>query len=841
LTLVAGPAPVRSFPLNRASTIVGRDPGCNIVLSINRVSRRHARIECRDGGYIVEDLGSTAGTLLNGRPLKGPALLRDGDRIDIATYVLAFDGPVAPPQVEQALPITILGQRDTTGTAERALVAVRPEEKLAALLEVTRSLVGALDLGDVLEKVLEAMLRLFPQAERGLVLLEDEPHGGLALAALRVRRGEAAGPTMSRAIIDHVIGQGKAILCQDVTVDDRFGNSRSVDEALIRTLMCVPLRDLESRPAGILQLDASDPLACFTHEDLDVLAAVAGPVGLAVDNARLLGRARREQRRLEMVAEVGVELASSLDIAETMRAVARLVVPYLADLCLVDLLAEDGSLRRVAAAQADPALQPLADDLRLRQPLGLGSHDPAKEALRTGRVVESLGFDETLHQMTTVVADQIALTRGFDPSHILCLPLVASGRTLGVLTLAVTGARRPPGPADRRTAEELARRVASAAENSRLYREVREAGLAKDRFLAVLSHELRTPLTPVLLAVSAILDGDAPSDRPTLEMVRRNVELETRLIDDLLDVARIGRGSLRIDLEILDAHEAIRRAVEICRETTAGLSVVLDLSPGACHVRADPARLLQVLWNLIHNAAKFTPASGTLTIGTSVEPVSRMNSSGVLIVEFRDTGEGFEPDQSERIFRPFEQGTHGLRGRQEGLGLGLAISRSIAEAHGGRLTASSPGPDGGSTFRLSLPTVAAPKTAVTRPEPLPPADVIGQGLKVLLVEDNRDTLRYLATVLRLRGCEVAEAATLAEARTAAAEGFGLLLSDIELPDGTGLDLIRELGGARVAAIAMSGYGSVEDVEMSRAAGFVEHLTKPVVLRTLEAAIRRVTR
>ena len=263
--------------------------------------------------------------------------------------------------------------------------------------------------------------------------------------------------------------------------------------------------------------------------------------------------------------------------------------------------------------------------------------------------------------------------------------------------------------------------------------EAESANRAKDRFLAVLSHELRTPLTPVLIAASSLLEqGDHsldPSVRSVLEMVQRNVELESRLIDDLLDVSRIARGRLVLDLETVDVHRAIRDCVEICRDVTlvAGLEVVLDLAARDHHVTGDHARLMQVVWNLVRNAARFTPAGGTLTIRTSNTPGpgdERGTGPGgpclsqSLVVEFADTGIGIDHAIHDRIFDPFYQGDADLRQRSEGLGLGLAISRSIAEAHGGRLSVKSPGLEQGSTFRLELGTV--PADATTSPEPIRP-------------------------------------------------------------------------------------------------------------------------
>jgi PAS domain S-box-containing protein len=383
------------------------------------------------------------------------------------------------------------------------------------------------------------------------------------------------------------------------------------------------------------------------------------------------------------------------------------------------------------------------------------------------------------------------------------------------------------------------------------------ASRAKDRFLAILSHELRTPLTPTLIAVSSMLETKPdPALQPALEMIRRNIELEARLIDDLLDLSRIVRGRLRLDLEVVDVHQVIRRAVEICRDEVlvAGLAVLTELKARRHHVRADHARIMQITWNLIHNAVKFTPPDGRLTIRTTNHPgpAESAESPGaepaeLLVVEFEDTGVGIVPEVLARIFDAFEQGQDDMRGRSRGLGLGLAISRSLAEAMGGRLTVSSPGTGRGSTFRLELATVAAPAITVTagrgsaRPASPPAAPRISP-LRILLVEDNQDTLRFLATVLRRRGHDVAMADSLASAR-AAAEGpharFDLLLSDIELPDGNGLELMRELAArGNWLGIAMSGFGTEEDLQLSREAGFFDHLTKPIDLNQLDEAIKR---
>ena len=314
-------------------------------------------------------------------------------------------------------------------------------------------------------------------------------------------------------------------------------------------------------------------------------------------------------------------------------------------------------------------------------------------------------------------------------------------------------------------------------------------------------------------------------------------------------MSRIARGRLTLDLETVDFHRVIRDCVEICRDEIflAGLEVVLDLSARDHHVTAT-TRLMQVVWNLIRNAARFTPGGGTLTIRTSNIPARRKGCGPAtparhqrLIVEFADTGIGIDKAILDRIFDAFYQGDADLRRRSGGLGLGLAISRSITEAHGGRLSAKSPGPGQGSTFRLELGTVAA--EATTSPEPIgPPTNPPGRsGLNVLLVEDNKDTRRYLTLVLQQRNHKVVPVDRVSAALAAAGEAsFDLLISDIELPDGTGLELMHGLGGGRTFPASPSAASAPRKTCRSARAGFAEHLTKPIDLNRLESAIRRVT-
>jgi len=554
---------------------------------------------------------------------------------------------------------------------------------------------------------------------------------------------------------------------------------------------------------------------------------------------------KRAEGMLGFLAEVSIVLATSLDYETTLTAVARLAVPHVADWCVIDMLEPDGTTRRLAVAHADPTQVELAWALGRRYPPALGDPRGPLHALRSGQSALAPEIDDDALVASARDPEHLAMLRAQGCKSSISAALAARGRTLGVVSFAMAESGRRYTAADLALVEDLARRAGMAVDNARLYRDAQQAraeaeaaSLAKDRFLAVLSHELRTPLTPVLAEVSAMLDDPATPDsiRPVLEMTRRNVDLEARLIDDLLDLSRIGQGKLRLEREVVDAHRLIGHALDICRDgiEEAGLSATLDLAATRHHVEADPARLQQVAWNLIKNAAKFTPPGGSIAIRTR-------DDGPHLVVEVTDTGVGIDPTVLPRIFNAFEQGGPAVTRRFGGLGLGLVISRSLAEAHGGRLVAASPGKGEGATFTLELPYVAPPPVATDDDMPDLGASAPAGPLRILLVEDNADTLRVMSRLLRGRGHAVTAADGIASA-TRAAEGaeFDLLISDLGLPDGSGLDLIRHLREIRpILGIALSGYGMDDDHRRSREAGFAEHLTKPVDFPKLEAAILRV--
>jgi signal transduction histidine kinase/ActR/RegA family two-component response regulator len=388
-----------------------------------------------------------------------------------------------------------------------------------------------------------------------------------------------------------------------------------------------------------------------------------------------------------------------------------------------------------------------------------------------------------------------------------------------------------------------AERLAVEAERNRLQQESlvlhaqaesrREADAAKDRFIGMLSHELRTPLSPILAAVKVLqLDGELSGGvQAYLSVIRRNAEAEARLVDDLLDVTRMLSGGFPIEHASVDLRVLVQNAqsdfAELARQR--GIDLHCDLRADRHDVKGDPLRLKQVLDNLLGNALKFTAEGGRVAV-TSDNP--RLDW---VRLEVADSGAGLSREEIERLFQPFEQTAVGRRAR-EGLGLGLAISRGIIEAHGGQIRAYSSGADRGARFAFELELAPRASSArAVRSRPAPQAN--DRSPRVLIVEDHPDTGRTLCRLLQRYGYRVRLVSTLERAVEEAGEGCDIVISDLSLPDGSGHSLPGRLPRA-LPAIAVSGYGTHDDVQRSRDSGFLEHLMKPIAAERLVEAIER---
>jgi PAS domain S-box-containing protein len=389
---------------------------------------------------------------------------------------------------------------------------------------------------------------------------------------------------------------------------------------------------------------------------------------------------------------------------------------------------------------------------------------------------------------------------------------------------------------EREHREALEARSAAAREEAVL----RARNEAKDRFIARLSHELRTPLTPIVAALSdeRIVSAAPDAVRRTLDMVRRNISLEVNLIDDLLDATRVIRDRLNIVKQPVDAHDAIREVVSMMRPSfeRAGVDIEVDLEATWSWVPGDPTRLRQVFWNLLSNAIKFTPRGGAITLATSHPDVEQIRLS------VADTGAGMDSRSAQTLFSAAHH-VATVPGSSSGLGLGLTIVKGIVDAHGGTIRVHSEGPGRGTTFEILLPVSAWADVKRRRSATAPaPVESKHADARILLVEDHQDTSEMLAMLLEMHGYHVVVARSVREARELAVDGCDVLISDIGLPDGSGLDVLRQIApGGGLPAIALSGFGSADDQRRSYEAGYRIHLTKPVDVTMLLDAIVMATR
>lgn len=315
LKVVSGQHASQIVPLEGARIVLGRHPQCQVRLEDGSVSREHAQITWVNGQYLVEDLKSRNGTLLNGQPVVVPQVLRENDQLSICDLVFSFhDTPVdARPlspgttipnpkgalvlEEEASLPSsTMLGKLDVSSSQSGFRISIRPEAKLRALLEVTENLSKALALDDVLLRTIDSLFKIFVQADRGFVVLRGPDGRSLIPRAVKHRRGEGDTVRISRTIVEHVMQTQEAILSADAANDARFDMSQSVADFRIRSMMCAPLITGEGQVLGVLQIDTTDQRSRFQQEDLDVLAAVARQAAIAVENAELHETALRQER-----------------------------------------------------------------------------------------------------------------------------------------------------------------------------------------------------------------------------------------------------------------------------------------------------------------------------------------------------------------------------------------------------------------------------------------------------------------------------------------------------------------------------------------------------------------
>ncbi|HYF20809.1 MAG TPA: ATP-binding protein, partial [Ramlibacter sp.] len=527
-------------------------------------------------------------------------------------------------------------------------------------------------------------------------------------------------------------------------------------------------------------------------------------VELLTAERRARGDVEAARRRLELLAEAGEVLAHSLDTEETLLAVARTVVPGIADWCRIDLLDDGGVLQRRLAFHSDPDRARQALEMAMRLRAAAETEGTMPWVIRTGQAFHG-DFDSPQAQADPALRE---FTAAFGMRSHFILPLVARGRTIGVLGVIQAESGRVLGEDDRALVQELGRRAALALDNARLFadaeaarRQAESANRAKDEFLAMLGHELRNPLAPIATALELMGRREPHRLADERKVIGRQVNHLSRLIDDLLDISRITRGKIELERQPLDLRSVVANALEQTRPVFERHlePVTVTLPEGPAMVEGDFVRLSQVLANLLVNAAKFTPVTGRVSL--------RLQRAGPeWALEVADTGCGIAPDLLPRVFELFVQGRQRIDRRAGGLGLGLAIVRSLVGLHGGRVSAESAGEGRGATFSVRLPAQDAGGASAPASDPVSAG--AGSG-RILVVDDNVDAAQTLAELLQVLGYE---ARTAGDHRAALQEleafrpQLGLL--DIGLPEVDGYQLagmIRQHpAGAGMRLVALTG-------------------------------------
>jgi signal transduction histidine kinase/ActR/RegA family two-component response regulator len=683
----------------------------------------------------------------------------------------------------------------------------------------------------------------------GVVTHVDAARGQL----IRERRQQAR----PEWLVSRTLNTGESSLYADVT--DELLVSRARDERELDTLRALAPRSLISvalvargRTLGSMLLVSSASARRYTDVELQLAEDVASRAALAIDNARLYEEAQETEHHQAFLSELSRVLAASLDVETTARAVAHLVLPELGDFCLIHV-EQEGQLRQLARAHRDLGQEGALDALG-----ELYRHEPADapgmvgQAWRRGTaasVYTSVADVESVLGDDARIAGLLARLR---PHTICCAPLRARGRALGVLTLALSQPGRVYSLLDRQLAEETAHRAAVALDNARLYREAQEASRMKDEFLATLSHELRTPLNAMLGWARLLAGGslDAETSAKAVDSIERNTLAQAQLVSDILDVSRIITGKLRLNLRPLEVAPVVEAALDAVHAAAGAKNITVQATvDGAPRISADPDRLLQVIWNLLLNAVKFTPRGGRVDVRVG-------EREGQIEIRVEDSGIGITPEFLPYVFDRFRQADASTSRVHGGLGLGLAIVRHLVELHGGTVTAESDGPDRGARFVVRVPSARAqPGERESAPEPARKEGDTHrrvrrslQDVRVLVVDDEADSRELVKVSLQHYGATVATAASVAEA-LALFPAFApdAVVADVGMPGEDGYSLIQQIRGlpsergGGVPAIALTAYALREDRERAFEAGFSLHMAKPVEPAELAWTLVSLTR
>jgi PAS domain S-box-containing protein len=579
---------------------------------------------------------------------------------------------------------------------------------------------------------------------------------------------------------------------------------------------------------------------CFAASlSLSPIRDQAGRVTGAAKIARDITERQRASQHAALLADIGAVLAGTLQYEATLKTVANMTVPTIADWCAVDILTDERKLERLAVAHVDPAKIDLARTIRSRYEDPSSPYSPAS-VVRTGTASM---VKEILDDMIVAAGhgdeERIGLVRSLGVRSYMIVPLTAHGRTFGALTLATAESGRVYSDDDFRFAQDVAFRAALAVDNARAYEEAQTANRLKDEFLATLSHELRTPLNAILGYARLLQSGMLTADkhRHALQTLERNATALTQIVGDILDVSRIISGKIRLNVQPIDLPRVVSDAVEslLPAADAKRIRVQTILDPRAAPISGDPDRLQQIVWNLVSNAVKFTPKEGVVQVR-----LERVNSHVEIVVS--DNGIGVSPDFLPYMFERFRQADSGTTREHGGIGLGLAIVRHLVELHGGTIHAASGGRDAGSTFRVRLPLMSVHQETPVERRFQPTTDAVPMdpelpdltGLSVLTVDDDADARALVCETLETRGARVAAVDSAEDALDSLGRHRAdVMIADIGMAHSDGFELIKRVRQSadpavrEVPAAALTAYARSEDRMKALQSGFQMHLAKPV--------------
>jgi signal transduction histidine kinase/ActR/RegA family two-component response regulator len=747
---------------------------------------------------------------------------------------------------------------DSGGDADRRYRDL--QNRLVALVGASSTLFGSPKLDDVMAGILTLADALMPAD--GYAIWRLDP----ITPVWRIGASRGISDRFAQRMVHSFGGEpattitfSEPIVAEDIVHSPMLGERLNAyrDEG-VQSVLAVPLQ-IAGRGTGTLVFYYRERRG-FDKLDVQAAQALGSLSAAAVTTAELYDAQQRSResaehnkRRAEFLAQASAALASSLDYEATLRTVAQLAVPDIADWCAVDVVDDRHELRRVAVAHVDPRKVELARTLQERYPADQNEPNSVRTAIQSGQPVLVSDVDDAMIVRAARNPEHLEAIRALSITSYICVPLGVRGRTLGAISFVSAESKRRYTSADLDFAQDVAYRCALAVENARVYSHANAANRAKDEFLATLSHELRTPLNAVLGWTRMLRSGTVPPAKVprALEVIEQNANAQVRLVEDLLDLSRIITGKFRLDAQTVHLAASVEAAAAAIQPAATAKNIMVEVGIDADvpPVYGDPQRLQQAVWNLLSNAVKFTPNGGRVNAELRSE-------AGHIVVSITDTGEGIPRDVLPFVFDRFRQADSGTTRSHMGLGLGLAIVRHIIELHGGRVNVTSDGPGRGATFRLTLPAAASTperaalplrQTAGAHAAAIGNADTAGRaiaGLRVLVVDDDPDTVQLLAELLGQREVVVRVSGSVEQAvAELARETPDLIISDIAMPGRDGYDLLKHVRtqvAPSLPVLAVSAYARVEDRARSAHAGFAAHVAKPLDIDELLVAMAAAT-